>query len=473
VSLVDAGRFSPLTAYAAVNTLRLDDLRPHIYRTHDGGKTWTEIVKGIPDGETVNAVREDPQRKGLLFAGTERAVYVSFDDGARWQPLRLNMAASSVRDLIVKDDDLVAATHGRGFWILDDITPLRQIDAASSAREAILFKPTVAWRVRWNTSVDMPWPVEEPTGPNPPDGAPIDYYLNGRASSPIVLEVLTQDGRLVRRYSSGDPIEPVPDAPSAPVPLYWYRTPQSLSIEPGMHRFIWDVHYQPLPVRTGGGRGGLPIQAIPYNTAPAPSTPWVNPGTYTVKLTVNGRTYTQPITVKQDPRVKTPAAAMQRVYDLTAAMYFGAREAQVSAMQLARVRAQIAALGPRAEGPLAAELTAFARRAEALEGVRPNAGDGRGRGGRGGAAGAGRGGPGANVEADTLWGVSSAPGSLGTLMNALQSADVAPTRNAEAAIADAQTTAARVRARWKSLTEELPALNARLAQAGLPPIRVE
>ena len=129
VSVMDAGRFAPLTAYAAVNTLRLDDLRPHIFRTHDGGKTWTEIVNGIPSGETVNAVREDPKRKGLLFAGTERAVYVSFDDGANWQSLRLNMAVSSVRDLIVKDDDLVAATHGRGFWILDDITPLRQVDA--------------------------------------------------------------------------------------------------------------------------------------------------------------------------------------------------------------------------------------------------------------------------------------------------------------------------------------------------------
>ncbi len=133
VSVMDAGRFAPLTAYAAINTLRLDDLRPHIFRTHDGGKTWTEIVNGIPNGETVNAVREDPKRKGLLFAGTERAVYVSFDDGANWQSLRLNMAVSSVRDLIVKDDDLVAATHGRGFWILDDITPLRQVDAASAS----------------------------------------------------------------------------------------------------------------------------------------------------------------------------------------------------------------------------------------------------------------------------------------------------------------------------------------------------
>ena len=331
VSVMDAGRFSPLTAYAAINTLRLDDLRPHIFRTHDGGTTWTEIVNGIPSGETVNAVREDPKRKGLLFAGTERAVYVSFDDGANWQSLRLNMAVSSVRDLIVKDDDLVAATHGRGFWILDDITPLRQIDTASSSADAILFKPSTAWRVRWNTSVDMPWPKEEPTAPNPPEGAIVSYYLKAATSNPITLEILQPDGRLVRRYSSTDPVTPLPDPPAAPAPLYWYRPPQVLSTAAGMHRFVWDVHYQPLAgLVSGEGALGavptqLPIQAIPFNTVPAPTTPWVNPGAYQVKLTVDGKSYTQPIVVKQDPRVKTPALTMQQVYASTSAMYYARR----------------------------------------------------------------------------------------------------------------------------------------------------
>ncbi len=285
VSVMDAGRFAPLTAYAAINTLRLDDLRPHILRTHDGGKTWTEIVNGIPNGETVNAVREDPKRKGLLFAGTERAVYVSFDDGANWQSLRLNMAVSSVRDVIVKDDDLVAATHGRGFWILDDITPLRQVDAASAGQDVILFKPTTAWRVRWNTSVDMPWPKEEPTAPNPPEGALINYYLKSPSSGPVTLEILQQDGTLVRRYSSSDPVASLPEPAAAPAPVYWYRPPQRLSTAAGMHRFAWDLHYQPLSgLSPGEGALGavptqLPIQAIPYNTVPAPSTPWANPGT--------------------------------------------------------------------------------------------------------------------------------------------------------------------------------------------------
>ena len=342
ISLMDAGRFSPLTAYAAVNTLRLDDMRPHIFRTHDGGRTWAEIAAGIPDGETVNAVREDPKRKGLLFAGTERAVYVSFDDGGRWQALRLNMGATSVRDLIVKDDDLVAATHGRGFWILDDITPLRQIDAGSASKEAILFAPTTAWRVRWNTSTDMPWPKEEPVGANPPDGAIINYYLAAAASGPVTLEILRQDGRLVRRYSSADPVTPIPDPQSAPVPVYWYRPPQVLSTAPGMHRFLWDVHYQPLGGGGGGGRGGLPIQGIPYNSPSGTSTPWVSPGTYTVRLTVGGKSYTQPITVKQDPRVTTPALAMQQVYTLTNSMYFGAVEAQEAAAALGALRAQAA-----------------------------------------------------------------------------------------------------------------------------------
>ncbi len=476
VSLIDAGRFSPLTAYAAINTLRLDDLRPHIFRTHDGGKTWTEIVNGIPAGETVNAVREDPQKKGLLFAGTERAVYVSFDDGANWQALRLNMAVSSVRDLIVKDDDLVAATHGRGFWILDNITPLRQIDGSSVNQEVMLFKPTVGWRVRWNTSTDMPWPVEEPTAPNPPDGAMIDYYLKADASGPITLEILEKDGRVVRRYSSEDPVTPIPDPPNAPVPVYWYRQPQVLSTRTGMHRFIWDVHYDPLPARAGGG-GGLSIQAIPRNSAPALTTPWVNPGVYTVKLTVNGKSVTQPLTVKQDPRVKTPALEMQRVYTLTKAMYDGAVDAQRAAMTLADVRQQAAKRRAEAKDALAAELDAFNERAAALEGTRPGEGGG-GRGGRGGgpptAQGGGRGAGGAAAPAETLWGLSTAPGSIGALMNSMQAADVAPTANTLAAITRARQQAASVMTRWNAMrTVEIPALNQKLKAAGLAPIEVK
>ena len=182
ISVMDAGHFDVNTAYAAVNTIRLDDLRPHIYRTNDGGKTWKEIVHGIPENENVNVVREDPRRRGLLFAGTERAVYVSFDDGENWDSLRLNMPATSVRDLILKDDDIAVATHGRGFWILDNITALRQPEVSS--RETILFKPQTAMRVRWNVNTDTPLPPDEPVGENPPEGAMIDYRLGNDVSGP-------------------------------------------------------------------------------------------------------------------------------------------------------------------------------------------------------------------------------------------------------------------------------------------------
>ncbi|HEY3381061.1 MAG TPA: hypothetical protein VGK32_04790 [Vicinamibacterales bacterium] len=467
VSLIDAGRFSPLTAYAAVNTLRLDDLRPHIYRTHDGGKTWTEIVAGIPNGETVNAVREDPVREGLLFAGTERGVYVSFDDGTHWQSLRLNMPVTSVRDLVVKDDDLAAATHGRGFLILDDITPLRQVAATSDQQEAILFKPTTAWRVRWNMSPDMPWPLEEPTGPNPPDGAIIDYYLKSPANGPVTLEIRERDGKLVRRYASDDPMPKLPDAAAAAVPLYWYRPPQTLSASAGIHRFLWDVHYQPLPAGGGGGgRGGLPIGAIPHESGAAPSTPWVSPGAYTVTLTVNGKSSTQPITVKQDPRVKTPSLVMQQAYALTRSMYFHAVDAQVAAMDLAALRSQVAALVPNAKGATAQALAAFETAAAALEGQRPAADSGA-RGPGGGAT------PGAAQlpapPPDTLWALGAL---LAARMNSMQAADVAPTAATLEAAKAAEGAAMRVMSRWSALRAvDLSRLNAALRAAKLAPLK--
>ena len=206
--------------------MRLDDLRPHIYRTRDSGKTWTEITSGIPENENVNSVREDPKRKGLLFAGTERAVYVSFDDGDRWQSLRLNMPATSVRDLTIKDNDLAVGTHGRGFWILDDITPLRQLDDKVVASNAFLFAPELAYRVRWDTNSDTPLPPDEPAGQNPPDGTIFNYYLKSAATGPVTLEILDSAGGLVRRYSSTDPVPP-PD-PELSIPAYWLRPPQTL-----------------------------------------------------------------------------------------------------------------------------------------------------------------------------------------------------------------------------------------------------
>jgi len=463
VFTIDPGRFDALTAYAAVNTLRLDDMNPHLFRTHDGGKTWTEIVTGIPGGAPVSVIREDPKKKGLLFAGSETQVYVSFDDGDHWQSLRLNMAASSVRDLVVKDDDLVVGTHGRGIWILDDITPLRQIDAKTADSDAVLFKPTTALRVRWNTNSDTPWPPDEPALPNPPEGAILNYYLKSAASGPVTFEVLQADGRVVRRYSSADPVAAIPDPSVAPLPQYWYRPPQHLSAEPGMHRFTWDVHYHPLGSGGGGRGGGLPIAAAAFDTVPPPSTPWVSPGAYTVKLTVNGKSYTQPITVKQDPRVKTPALAMQQLYTLTKASYFGAVDAQGAASEAAALRAQVNELTPRASGALTETLAAFDRKVAVLIGGAPDAAATPGRGGRGG----GRGGPPTGGTAGAT--LTSVEGSLTGSMNLLQGADVTPPASSVATMTQAQQAAAAVMARWTTIkTVDLPAVNAQLKAAGLP-----
>ena len=315
VSLIDASHFDPNTAYAAVNTIRLDDLRPHIYRTRDGGRTWTEIVSGIPDGETVNAVREDPKRRGLLFAGTEEAVYVSFDDGDRWQSLRLNMPATSIRDLVVKDDDLVVATHGRSFWILDDITPLRQVSAAVTAASVHLYRPEDAWRVQWDKNTDTPLPPDEPAGENPPDGAVIDYWLKSPAPGPVVIEILDGAGKTVRRFSSTDPTPPVKDVGNWPA--YWLRPRRAPAATPGMHRFVWDLHYPPPKAFDWY----YPIAATPGDTAIEPKGPWVMPGTYTVRLMVGGTVRTQPLVVRMDPRVKTPRLGLEHQFAISMRLY--------------------------------------------------------------------------------------------------------------------------------------------------------
>ncbi|MBK9438321.1 MAG: glycoside hydrolase [Chloracidobacterium sp.] len=323
VSLIDAGRFDANTAYAAVNTFRLDDLRPHIYRTHDGGKTWKEIVKGIPDGGIVNAVREDPVRKGLLYCGTEQAVYFSTDDGENWQPLRLNMPAISIRDLVIKDDDLVVGTHGRGFWILDDVTPLRQLGPSIASSNATLFTPQLATRVKRSLHTDTPFPPEEPAGKNPPDGAIINYYLKQPSKSPIVLEITDAAGRFIRKFSSDDKPLDVSNSKINP-PSYWIRPFQPLKNEAGMQRFTWDLLY-PNP---SANSYDLPISAIYKDTPWVPQGPAVLPGVYNVSLTVDGRKVTQKLTVRIDPRVKTSAIGLKQQFDLSIEAYQGIGRSQ-------------------------------------------------------------------------------------------------------------------------------------------------
>jgi len=357
VSQLDASHFDDNTVYAAINRIRLDDQRPYIYRTHDGGKTWAKIVEGLPE-EPINVVREDPVRKGLLYAGSERAVYVSFDDGAHWQTLRLNMPATSIRDLVVHEDDLAIATHGRGFWILDNVTPLRQLTVAVAQADAFLFKPALTYRVRRDVYTDTPLPPEEPAGKNPPDGAMLDFYLSSAPSSPVTLEILDAGGKLVRKYASDDKPDVTEDelAKELNVPLYWVRWPRALPAEPGMHRFVWDLRYAPPQSATHE----YPISAIYHDTPREPLGVLVLPGTYSVRLTANGKSYTQPLQIKMDPRVKAPLAGLQQQFSLASMLASGMNQAYAARQEVkaarektndAALKERLAALQGAAEDP--------------------------------------------------------------------------------------------------------------------------
>jgi hypothetical protein len=442
ISLIEAGHFDSNTAYAAVNTLRIDDLRPHIFATHDGGKTWAEITNGIPAGEIINAVREDPERKGLLFAGAEKSIYVSFDDGANWQSLRLNLPATSVRDLIVKNDDLVVATHGRGFWILDNITPLRQI--TTSQREDLLFKPQTALRVRANLNTDTPLPPDEPAGQNPPDGAMIDYLLSKNVSGPVTIEIKDGKGRSVRKYSSTDtPAEVNPKR--LKIPSYWIRPSPSVSPKAGLHRFLWDMHYTPVP----NVEPQFPMSATYRNTAPAATSPWAAPGDYTVTLTVDGQAFSQPLTVAMDPRVKVSAADLQEQFDLSWKLYqlrlklapIGKKFDNI-AEELTKLRAKAAE-----RSDVTQKLEAFAETFVKFGPPHPR--------------------PGA---APSLFILESTT----RLFNEIEKADAAPTAAVRAAVADLETKVRPMMDSWHNLLEaDLPALNQQLKQAGFPEIKIE
>jgi len=334
VSVLEGSHFDANEAYAAINTLRLDELHPHIYRTRDGGKSWQHITSGIADGATINAIREDPKKRGLLFAGSETQVWFSADDGDSWHTLRQNMPASSIRDLVVHGDDVIAATHGRGFWILDDIEPLRQLRAMS---EATLFKPQKAMRIRWNKNTDTPIPPDEPMGQNPPDGAIIDYYLPAAVAGAVTLDILDGSGAVIRHYASTDPTPAPKDEGNWP--WWWIRPAKAPSAAAGMHRFTWDLHYPP----AAGSRVSYPIAAIPHDTAPAPTSPWVLPGSYSVSLQVNGKTYTQPLIVEMDPRVKTSAADLQQQFGLSKEMYDGIGKLEEARERVRALRAKLRA----------------------------------------------------------------------------------------------------------------------------------
>ncbi len=423
VSQLDASYFDTETVYAAVNRFRLDDLHPHIYRTHDGGKTWKQIVEGIPDNEVVNTVREDPVRKGMLFAGTERAVYVSFDDGDHWQTLRLNMPATSIRDLVIHGDDVVVGTHGRSFWILDDITPLRQAEKQLIMTDAFLFKPQVIYRMARNRNTDTPLPPEVPAGQNPPDGAILDYYLGAKPAGPVTIEIFDHLGKSVRRYSSDDKPEPIET--DLNVPTYWVRPPRVLSTEIGMHRWVWDLRFRPPDALAHT----YPISAIYRDTPRYPLGPWMMPGQYTVKLTA-GKTYTQPLTIKMAPRVKTPLLGLTQQYTLATKAWAAMNEDYAALQEVRALRAQLRERREKASGAMADAINALDQKAAALEG------SGGGRRGRG---------------AETADSLSTLNGELATVLGILEESDQTPTTQAAAAVNELCKSLDAQLAKWKVL----------------------
>jgi photosystem II stability/assembly factor-like uncharacterized protein len=422
VTHMEASHFDAGTAYAAVDRHRLDDDHPYLYRTQDFGKTWKEMSRGIPEGSFLNCVREDPVRKGLLYACTETGVFVSFDDGEHWQSLKLNMPTVSVRDLVVHGDDLVIATFGRAIWILDDATPLRQWKPGIADAESWLFKPAAAYRIRPGSDQGSPMPFDEPMAQNPPTGAVIDYYLKEKPEGAIQLEIFDARGKLVRRFASDDKLTKT-DPKSVSFPMIWVKNPQPLSAEAGMHRFVWDLRY----AVTKGVPGFFG----------RPAGVWALPGNYNVKLTANGKSITEPLRLRMDPRVKTTAAALARQFEVASGMATKLEEVSTAVQGTEKLQEQIEARRKEADGN--AELL------DALEGLERKLGISNAAGGGG----------------FGLFGLALPPkgevtllqarSALGRLLLVVESADVAPTTDAQTAAGTWGEASSGALARWEEV----------------------
>jgi hypothetical protein len=448
ISIIDASPHDVSSAYAAVDRHQMDDVHPYIYRTHDFGKTWTKVTNGISETAYVHAVREDPLRKGLLFAGTETGVYVSFNDGEDWQPLKNNLPVTPIRDLVIKDNDLVVATHGRSFWILDDVTPLRQVNAQTIGAGLHLFRPATAIRVRKNEGRDTPLQPETPAGKNPPAGAIIDYSLKS-APGEVTLEILDSGGRLVRKFSSNNQQRKLDESQS--FPTYWFNPPLPLSKKVGLNRFVWDLRYE----RPQALRYGYSI-AVAYgeDATMVPEGPLVPPGTYQVKLTVDGRSVTVPLEVKIDPRVTVAPLALNQQLNLEMKIIEGMQESYNAVQQINELRSQLKELRTKFNGDASAKgiidaINSLDKKAAEL------------------------------VAVEQQWppvgviSVASLNGSLGSLLLLVEGADSAPISQAVSAFGIYRQSLDTQLARWASLkTMDLPALNALLQQRQMPAIRL-
>jgi photosystem II stability/assembly factor-like uncharacterized protein len=463
ITQISASHSDDNTAYISVSRFRIDDLRPFIYRTHDGGATWQQITTGLPIDSPVNTVREDPVRKDLLFAGTETAVWMSNDDGEHWQSIQYNLPHTSMRDLEIHGNDLIVATHGRSFWILDDISALRQLQptlADSRERKSAkvghpasvghpefwLAAPGEAYRVRRSTYTDTPLPVDEPAGENPPDGAAIDYALPASVQGQVTLEILDAAGKVVRRYASDDrPESTREEMEKQLIPMYWLRMPQVLPATAGMHRWVWDLRYN-TPTATNYE---YPISAVPHNTPRTPQGTLALPGTYTVRLTADGKTLNAPLTVKMDPRVTASPADLEAMFKLETQLAGVLNDSAKADMEAHSAREQIEKLSKNAGADTKESLE---KQDKALLALLDGEKDG---------------------DREKEPGLDDVAGEASGLYGQVGQADAAPTAAQQKAGEHIAAESKEVLERWERIKAFLLALNRKLAAAGLPPINLE
>jgi hypothetical protein len=454
ISAIDASHRSPGSAYVAVEYLRTGDHAPYVFRTRDYGKTWTKIVNGLPadepSGSFARVVREDPKTPGLLFAGTESSVYVSFDDGDRWQSLANNLPNSPVRDLTIKDNDLLIATHGRGLWVIDDISMLRQLRQSAEpvvAESVHLFAPGTATRVRRNVNADTPLPPEIPHALNPLDGAIVDYWL-ASAADQVALDILDSAGAVVRHYSSA-PIAPVAEAARPPHPNFWVESPSSLPTSAGAHRVNWDLRYDAPPAFSHS----FEISANPGLTPASPEGPLAVPGTYTARLTANGVTRTQKVAVRNDPRSKATPSALAQQLALQLKISTAMRTAWDGQQQVVALRESLAIVaGASAPAEVVTAINTLRAAIDSVVGSENVRGAGR------------------NAAGPTFRGAN---GAMAGQLTAQDNADWAPTPAMRAAYISTCRDLSTVQTRWhRVLTERTPAVNAVLSRNGAAPIQV-
>jgi len=461
VTQIEPSHFDADTAYVSVSRLRIDDLHPYLYRTRDGGKTWVAMAAGLPANAPVNAVREDPARRGLLFAATESSVWVSYDEGEHWDSLQLNLPHTSMRDLLIHDDDLIVATHGRSFWILDDISRLRQLPELA-AREPALLRPAPAYRMYRSTWTDTPIPPDEPICANPPDGAIIEFYLPHDARHPVTLEVRDRGGNLVRRYRSDDaPQPPADELARELIPSYWLKSPQVLPATAGLHRWVWDLRYA-APFST---THGYPISAVPHATPREPLGPLAVPGEYVVRLTADGRQLEQSVTVKPDPRVNMADGALSAQLQLATELAGLLTESSQTLSAARSEEAQLKSL--KATGAAAQAVSDFQGHLSGLleskekENAEPEK-------------------PAVKPEEPQKAATAAHPvllpdvqGRISGLYAELLRGDAAPTPAQLNATAALKQTLAGLLTRWQQLQSGLPDLNRQLRSAGLAAVRAD